>query len=273
MSAWLDELRRALDAAPRPVGFFFRDDDAGWADERLFELLDLFESHSMPLDLAVIPCALTPRLASELRARVAAAPETFAIHQHGYAHLNHEPEGRKCEFGVARDGAQQLRDIELGKARLFDSCGPFVSPIFTPPWNRCTAVTGDCLRRAGFRILSRDATAAPLNVDGVCELPVTVDWFAHRKGVRLSIGELGLNLAAAVGAASPVGIMFHHAQTDAEERRRAGELLALLAAHENAKGCLMDVLAAELSPCVREYESARVSERQPSVTFALLGGE
>jgi predicted deacetylase len=246
MSAWLDGLRRALDAAHGPVAFFFRDDDAGWDDERLFELLDLFAGHSMPVDLAVIPDALTPRLASGLRARVASAPGKVAIHQHGYAHLNHEPEGRKCEFGPARDHAHQLRDIKAGKMRLAALCGPIVTSVFTPPWNRCTAVTGDCLRQAGFRVLSRDVTAAPLNSEGLFELPVTIDWFARRKGVRLSPGELGTRLAAAVEEAAPVGVMFHHAPMDADERRCAGELLALLASHGNVRARLMDELVDEL---------------------------
>jgi peptidoglycan/xylan/chitin deacetylase (PgdA/CDA1 family) len=267
MSAWLDGLGRALDAARVPAVFFFRDDDGGWSDERLFALLDLFARHAMPVDLAVIPDALTPRPASELRARVKAAPEGLAIHQHGRAHLNHETEGRKCEFGVARDHARQLRDIEAGQARLARLFGQIVSPIFTPPWNRCTAVTGDCLRRAGFRVLSRDPTATPLNVEGLFELPVTVDWFARRKGVRLSLEELGASLVAAVEASllssAPVGVMFHHAPMDAGERRRAGELLALLAAHPNARACLMDELVTELGYDTALSTAARTGARRP----------
>jgi hypothetical protein len=248
MSAWLDELRRALDSAPRPVSFFFRDDDAGWCDERLIELLDLFALHSLPVDVAAIPAALPPSMAVELRARVEAAPRMVGVHQHGFAHQNHEPEGRrKCEFGVARERTLQRSDIESGKARLFDLFGPNVSPIFTPPWNRCTAVTGECLLGAGFSVLSRDLTAAPLNLDGLFELPVTIDWFARRKGVRLGLDELGSVLAATTLTHVPVGIMFHHALMDESERKRTGELLATLASHPNARGYLMEQLAADLS--------------------------
>jgi predicted deacetylase len=240
MSAWLDDLRRALDGATRPVAFFFRDDDAGWADRQLCALLDLFAHRALPVDVAAIPCALTPTLAAELRTRIAAAPDTLAVHQHGFAHFNHEPEGRKCEFGDARSHVLQRRDIELGRRLLRDLHGLPVGRIFTPPWNRCSGVTGECLRRAGFRVLSRDVTAQPLNIAGLHELPVTVDWFARRKGVRLERGALGTLLANAVAkSASPVGIMFHHALMDAEEFRCAGELCALLAAQTNARCCLM----------------------------------
>jgi hypothetical protein len=246
MNAWLDNLRRALDAAAGPVDFFFRDDDAGWADERLFALLDLFGRHSMPIDVAAIPRAVTGALASELRSRVAAAPERLAVHQHGFAHLNHEREGRKCEFGPSRPRALQRQDVETGRRILSEVHGLQAGAVFTPPWNRCTEETGEALRASGFRVLSRDVTARPLGVEGLYELPVRVDWFARRKGVRLSLEELGVSLAEAAGgaaAASPVGVMFHHELMDDDELTRAGELLALLAAHAAARCQLMSSLA------------------------------
>ena len=248
MSAWLDGLRRALDAAAGPVDFFFRDDDAGWCDERLLALLDLFGRRGLPIDVAAIPRSVTPALASELRSRVEAAPERLAVHQHGFAHLNHEPEGRKCEFGPSRPREVQQREIESGRRLLADVHGLPASDIFTPPWNRCTEATGEALRAAGFRVLSRDATARPLGAGGLYELPVRVDWFARRKGVRLSPEGLGALLAGAAGAPlTPVGVMFHHELMDDDELTGAGEMLALLAAHPNARCRLMSSLAQGLS--------------------------
>ena len=58
--SWLDPVRQALDEGPCTA--FFRDDDAGWGDERLWVLLDLFDRRSLPVDLAVIPAELHPRL-------------------------------------------------------------------------------------------------------------------------------------------------------------------------------------------------------------------
>jgi hypothetical protein len=244
MSAWLDNLRRALDSAARPVDFFFRDDDAGWRDERLFALLDLFERHALPLNVAAIPRAMTSTLASELRARTTAAPERVAVHQHGFAHINHEREGRKCEFGPTRTRELQRQDIETGRRILSEEYGIHAGDIFTPPWNRCTEATGEALRESGFRVLSRDATARALGVEGLYELPVRFDWFARRKGVRLGLEESGSLLAdAAREAVSPVGVMFHHELMDECELARAGELLALLAAHKNVRCRLMSALA------------------------------
>ena len=228
MGSWLQPVERALDEAAAAVPVFFRDDDAGWGDARLVALLDAFAERGLPVDLAVIPAELDAGLARELRARL------VGLHQHGLAHVNHEREGRKCEFGPARDAAAQRRDVVAGRTRLAALLGDRVDPIFTPPWNRCTADTGRVLAELGFAALSREARAAPLGVPGLRELPVSVDWFAHRHGVRLSPSELGGRIADAIAAGPPVGVMFHHAIMDAAELGRASELLGLLAGHERA---------------------------------------
>src|SRR5918912_1563742 len=113
MGDWLDPVRDALDAAAGPVEVFFRDDDAGWSDGRLLDLLDAFADRCVVLDLAVIPAALEPWLAGELRDR--ADLGEVRLHQHGYAHVNHEPAGRKCEFGPSRGRAAQAGDIAAGR--------------------------------------------------------------------------------------------------------------------------------------------------------------
>lgn len=232
-ASWLDPLRRALDTSPAPMNFFFRDDDAGWEDARLFKLLNLFSAHHIPIDLAVIPKAISEITAKRLSKR------KISIHQHGYAHLNHEQIGRKCEFGESRSRELQLADIAAGKQMLTELFGPAVEPIFTPPWNRCTATTTDCLRELGFTVLSRDLTASPLPVADLTELPVSVDWFAQRKKVPLRPVEIGQLLAAATAAQTPVGVMLHHAIMNEAERERLGELLKLLSSHSQVRCVLM----------------------------------
>ncbi len=101
--------------------------------------------------------------------------------------------------------------------------------MFTPPWNRCTAVTGACLAALGFRVLSRESRAAPLGVAGLREVPVHVDW------VRLGSAVAAERLAAAIRTGRPAGVMFHHAEMDAASRAAAGELLAIAAGHERAR--------------------------------------
>jgi hypothetical protein len=231
VSAWLDSTRQALAEAARPVTFFVRDDDVGWADEQLFALLDTFVDVDLPIDLAVIPRPLTAGLARRLQCR----RQHIDLHQHGYAHVNHEPEGRKCEFGPVRSRARQRQDIARGQQRLRALLGPGVRPIFTPPWNRCTPDTAACLVDLGFIALSRDISAGTFGVAGLIELPVTFDWFAKRKGAPLSRDERGDLLAQQIRAETPVGIMLHHAPMDADDMAALRELLVLLADHRNAR--------------------------------------
>ncbi len=247
MSVWLDPLYQALDKSLRPVAFFFRDDDAGWRDDRLFLLLDLFNRYSVPVDLAVIPAELTKDLSRELRHRAEATPQLLAFHQHGWAHVNHESEGRKCEFGPSRPKDRQHTDLLLGKQKIEQMLG-CAAEVFTPPWNRCTAATAECLTELGFRVLSRDATAAPLNLPGLVELPVRIDWFAKRKSERLSYPCLGKQIAEALVERQPVGIMLHHAVMDETELFRLGQLLAVFSAHANASCRQMKALAEEAWP-------------------------
>jgi predicted deacetylase len=220
---WLDPVSAALDAAPAPVDVFFRDDDAGWGSDRLQALLDVFARHELPLDLAVIPAALDEELAAELVRRTEVQP--LHLHQHGYTHDNHEPDGREHEFGPQRSRDEQQSDIAFGAARLNDLLGA-TEPIFTPPWNRCTPDTGHALRALGFRVLSRESRAEPLAIDGLDEIPIRVDW------VKADAVE---RLAQAIAAAGRIGIMFHHAEMDAGELARVDALLARLAGDDRVR--------------------------------------
>jgi hypothetical protein len=243
MSAWLDPLRTALDDARAPLSFFFRDDDAGWRDDRLQQLLDVFEDAGVPIDLAAIPDAVSPALGRLLARRRRAAPGLVRVHQHGLAHTNHEPTGRKSEFGPSRPADLQLADVLRGHRLLLERLEGELDPIFTPPWNRCTADTARAVADAGLAVLSRESRAEPLGVDGVCELPVSADWLRQRRGVRLTPAQLGETLAAAVRSGEPVGVMLHHAVMGAEDRHTVAQLLALLSAKPSVRLTTMSELA------------------------------
>jgi predicted deacetylase len=230
---WLEPVASALDRGADPTPVFFRDDDAGWADDRLVALIDRFARRAAPIDVAVIPAETTDSLAAALRDR--AANDGVRLHQHGFAHVNHEPTGRKHEFGPSRDFEAQLADLLRGREIMAERFGALVDPIFTPPWNRCTADTGAAVVAAGFDVLSRDHTAAPLNRDDLREVPVTVDWFGQTKGVPWTRVEVAERIAAGVGAGGPVGIMLHHAVTDDANLVALDDLLALLCAHPAAR--------------------------------------
>ena len=230
MSDWCFPIASALDRRGTPCTVFFRDDDAGWEDRRLFALLDVFARHAVPIDLAVIPSALTPMLANALLQRMSRpGPGGVGVHQHGHAHVNHEREGRKCEFGPSRDYAAQRESIESGHEALIAAFGSLADRIFTPPWNRCTADTAQVLRDLGFDALSRDVTAKPLPGDAIAEIPVAVDWCKHR-AAGTGTDVLGARIADAL-ADERCGIMLHHAVMDEADLALLDDLLPLLRGH------------------------------------------
>lgn len=233
MRDWLDPVRVALDMSAETVPFFFRDDDAGWDHEALSRLLDLCQAGGVHIDLAVIPIELDAGLASSLRDR--AATGLVHLHQHGFRHVNHEAGGRKCEFGPCRTHHTQFADIADGRALIGEQLHPYVEPIFTPPWNRCTEHTAVALADLGFQVLSRDRTAVPFGLSGLAEVPVTVDWFAKSRCGPLTREQIGEQIAEQiVERPGPVGVMLHHAVTDIEHLSLIDQLLALVARHPAA---------------------------------------
>jgi peptidoglycan/xylan/chitin deacetylase (PgdA/CDA1 family) len=256
----------ALDAVTTDIRVFFRDDDAGWADERLMTLLDVFDEQRAPIDLAVIPQALTRELALELCMRRARAREYLGLHQHGYAHTNHQSEGRKCEFGAARSAEQQAQDVMAGHERLGALLGR-IDPIFTPPWNRCTQATVAALRECGLKVLSRDFGAAPLELGALRDAPVHVDWCKWTNTQTPDWASLDQQLGLAVERAVPaerdkravpagtdkravpagtdkravpaLGVMLHHAVMGDADWQALRELLALLYRYPRVRLSLM----------------------------------
>lgn len=233
MKSWLDPVQRMLDQDGQTATFFFRDDDAGWDDPLLFRLVDIFLSRTIPIDLAVIPATLHSRLSQQLLARHNDSGGSIRMHQHGFCHANHEPAGRKCEFGASRGTAEQADDLTSGYRCLMDAWGDAVDPIFTPPWNRCTQATADLLELLPYKVLSRDRSASPLQLSEVVEIPVSVDWcrWEQTGGGR---NRLGWEIAAAIAADQPVGIMLHHAVMPEDACKAVSDLLDLLIRHGNA---------------------------------------
>lgn len=247
MTDWLDPLRAALDARSTPVWFFFRDDDAGWDDPALEALLDVFEPHGLPLDLAAIPLAATARTVELITSRQDDGRNDLRVHQHGLAHVNHEPEGRKCEFGVSRPPEQQREDLAQGRDVLRGLFGD-LPPVFTPPWNRCAPWTAEVLRDLGFTVLSRDVSAGTAGVPGLLELPISVDWFAKRRKVPVDRAGRGELLAEAAAGDGHVGLMLHHEVLSPEDRQDVGALLALVGSHPAASAAHLDELAQSRVP-------------------------
>jgi len=210
MKELVAELRTALarrGAEAGPLDVFFRDDDVDEDEESLRLLLALFLRRGAPVILGVIPGGLSASAVGLL----AAHPGAIELTQHGWRHLNHEPEGRKCEFGPSRTFGEQLDDIARGKARMTEAFGPGWFPAFIPPWNRCTAETCRALDELGFEVLSRNRGAASYPGHRLREFPVTLDLYRWRDGaVPRPEAEVVGDLAGQVAGREPIGIMLHH---------------------------------------------------------------
>ena len=246
-------LQAALDAAPARLSFFLRDDDGGWDDARLFALLDCTARVGVPIDLAMIPQATTPALAAALCERINAAPAMIGVHQHGFAHANHETVERKCEFGPSRAVEAQREDLSAGRARLHQRFGARLDPIFTPPWNRLSPATPPLLAALGYAALSRDRGATAQQA--LPELTVDLDWSKQLRSAAEHGEDAGTRIARELARcidnrAGPIGVMLHHADMQAADLALLAEVLDAVKAHPRAHWRLMrDGLAA--------------SERQP----------
>jgi hypothetical protein len=114
---------------------------------------------------------------------------------------------------------------------MHDAFGLTDRPLFVPPWNRCTETTAQVLEELGFAVLCRDSTAKPLAGCVLPELPVTVDWFARRRGVRVDRAGRGGLLAESARDGRPVGVMLHHAVMTDSDLDELDDVLRLVADH------------------------------------------
>lgn len=272
MNRWLDPLLAAFERTPDAPAWFFRDDDAGWADQRMLAVAGVFQRSGVVLDVAAIPAAVSPKLAEGLRALVAAG--AVAVHQHGWAHVNHQRDGRRSEFGTARTPAEELRELRKGRSVLAGLLEGAVEPFFTPPWNRCQDRTVPLLTEVGLTVLSCDVSAPRRNVPGVAEVPVRVDWARcwreggpERLGAELAraLHELGTPIGGGGRAAAApraragdigrepgngapaLGVMLHHATMTGDQLDTLASLLGTLSARPSAVLTSMGVLGAASS--------------------------
>ena len=218
MTLLRDELAGAfgrLGRGGQEAHFFLRDDDSDVVEETLTSLLDICRRHRAAINLAAIPGNLTNDGARFLRESVSAHPELVEVHQHGWMHVNHEPQGKKCEFGPARSFSEQRADIAAGKARMDEAFGSAWFPAFTPPWNRCTEETRRALEELGFSALSTDGCVRHTPDYRFHQIPVTLDVFRWKGNRTLRpAGEIVGELILQMERRQTVGILLHHKVMD-----------------------------------------------------------
>ena len=221
---------RCCEEEDKEIHIFLRDDDIDVDEETLRQLLDISLSRSVPINLEIIPGKLTETGIRLLKDHKRFFPELFEFHQHGWMHLNHEKQGRKCEFGTSRNFEQQFADIQKGKLLLEEIFGERFYPSFTPPWNRCTEDTFSVLDRLGFEVLSKDAGEREVSGYNFQEISITLNLYQSRKtgGGLQSPDAIVRQLISQIISGNCVGILLHHKVMDDDAF------------------CLLDLLLAEL---------------------------
>lgn len=248
----MNELKIALaklSATERTIKVFFRNDDVDVDEPTLRQLLKLFSASNIPLTLAVIPGRLTEACVALLNEFDRAK---FELHQHGWQHVNHEPTGRKCEFGSSRSFDQQLKDISAGQQRMDEAFGQSWARVFTPPWNRCTEETYRALDQLGFAALSKDNSKPPVTSYTFRELSVTFDLYRWKGAPTMKTPEQVFSeLAAQVNELDTIGIMLHHKVMDAAAFALLEELIETLLACPNAQFHTFQSLLCTQPPDIR----------------------
>ncbi|WDT78002.1 MAG: glycosyltransferase (plasmid) [Candidatus Manganitrophus sp.] len=240
----------------KKIDLFLRNDDVDNDEETLQQLFDIALAHYVPLNLEIIPGALTDSGIKLLDHHKHLHPTLFELNQHGWLHLNHEKEGRKCEFGISRNFDQQWEDISNGKALLEKIFGEKFYPVFTPPWNRCTEETHHVLDRLGFRVFSKDKGERPVTRFSFKEISTTLDLYRWKgKPLMKSPEEIVESLTIQMRETGPVGILLHHKVMNEEAFHFLDALLGALCQYPNIRFHTFQSLAEATDP---EPEDARV---------------
>ena len=211
---WADQLQaccqRADDVSNDPTAVFFRADDIAVPGRQFQRLMEIFTRNEVPLSLAVVPAWLTPPRWQALSGMGASRPDLWCWHQHGWRHRNHEPLGKKQEFGPFRSADALRTDLDRGRRRLNAIMGAAFSPLFTPPWNRCSEITLALLQEMGYDAVSRSRGSQPPAPSGLPDHAVDVDLHTDRAtsaggGWQRLIDHLEKSLRR-----PRCGIMIHH---------------------------------------------------------------
>lgn len=212
LESGLDQaIRRGATAAGDTVRLFFRADDIGVPSKRCTAVLELFQQYSVPLGLAVVPTWISaPRWQSLCAEIDTTKAPLFCWHQHGWAHKNHETQGKKQEFGDSRLAENIAHDILRGRERLQQLLGSAFVPLFTPPWNRCGTAAMELLAASGYSALSRSSGARPSPPSRLADIQINVDLHTRKEpDPRVSARQLFAELEGAL-ASGHAGIMLHH---------------------------------------------------------------
>lgn len=203
-------LESAAEAAGRPIPLFFRADDIGIPSANFSRMIRLFQTYEQPLCLAIVPSWLTRSRCATLMDLLGSNNPLFCLHQHGWLHKNYEQQGKKQEFGPARNKSAVKASLKAGKTRLQELLGEDFSPCFTPPWNRCSPDTLESLNELQFKIVSGSSGTPFPAFPPLENIPINIDLHTGKENnLHSALNALTVQFQQA-GASGRLGLMLHH---------------------------------------------------------------
>ncbi len=213
LDARIDECIRSGCENAGPMGradVFFRADDVAVPGMQFARMMGLFAKYGVPLSLAIVPAWLTSERWQYLNGFEKSNPSCWCWHQHGWRHVNHEAEGKKQEFGDTRSLLEIKQDIMRGKGRLEQLMAEAFYPVFTPPWNRCSANTLQVLKDLGYAAVSRSPGPKQLSPGGLPDFYINVDLHTRKERYPAAGWHNLMREFEQAIASGYCGIMIHH---------------------------------------------------------------
>ena len=189
---------------------FFRADDIGYPGKQFSVMIEAFKEHNTPLALAVVPAWLNNKHRDALLLELGPDLDLWCLHQHGYRHMNNEKEGKKFEFGPSRSKETVTGELGRGQKKLAALLADNFTPLFTPPWNRCSSETMEGLVELGFSAISRSTNVAPNPPQNLPDIPVNIDLHTVKTDSRDKGLKKLQNLMFEAVKSGLAGFMLHH---------------------------------------------------------------
>lgn len=216
--------------AGQPVNFWLRDDDAVEPCVSLDRLLDLCNTFSVPLTLALIPAFTGDALAQRLET---SSNVTVAVH--GWSHTNYAGvDEKKQELGNHRSHQIILDELNRGFTKLSELHPSRFVPLLVPPWNRISPDIVDHLSELGFVGLSTFGEEKPASVLSINTQVDIIDWRGTRGG--RTVDDLVADITTHVrGGRTSIGILSHQLVHDEAAWQFLEQLFAATSEHPGAR--------------------------------------
>lgn len=225
---------------------FFRADGVAVPSASFASMARTFGEAKAPCTMAVVPAWLTESRWLSLKKVVADDPGLVCWCQHGWRHVNHEPQGmHEGEFGPARAARDKRQDLIKGFKRLTTIVGVQFVPVFVPPWGCCDGDTLAALAGTGLTALSCRLGAGQAAASDLPDFSVRVDLHARQEPDAAASLETVLEEIRAGLASGRCGVMLHHQRMNQASLDFLGVLLEELASQAGVRLAHMGQLLAQ----------------------------